>query len=146
VKRFTAGLRRELGRPARQKAPVTEAELKAMLATLPPTLVGIRDRAILLVGFVGAFRRSELVALDVESVANDPAGATISLERSETHQESTGFAKAMPFGATPESSPCGCSARVSRRHGSRAGRSSARSIGRDTSAPGGPMGSPWPGS
>ena len=105
MKRFTAGLRRELGRPARQKAPVTEAELKAMLATLPPTLVGIRDRALLLVGFVGAFRRSELVALDVESVANDPAGATISLDRSKVDQESTGFAKAMPFGATPESCP-----------------------------------------
>jgi len=105
VKRFTAGLRRELDRPARQKAPITEAELKAMLATLPATLVGVRDRALLLVGFVGAFRRSELVALDVESVANDPAGATISLDRSITHQESTGFAKALPFGATPETCP-----------------------------------------
>jgi len=102
---FTAGLRRELGRPARQKAPVTEAELKAMLTALPATLVGIRDRALLLIGVVGAFRRSDLVASPSNPLQTTPAGATISLERSKTAQESTGFAKAIPFVATAETFP-----------------------------------------
>ncbi len=44
------------GRPAASKAQVTETELRAMLATLPVTIQGVRDRALLLVGFVGAFR------------------------------------------------------------------------------------------
>ncbi len=105
VKRFTEGLRRELGRATASKAPVTEAELRAMVAALPATIQGIRDRAILLVGFVGAFRRSELVGLDVEDVAEHQAGLVITARRSKTDQEARGFEKAIPLGATPDLCP-----------------------------------------
>ena len=105
VKRFTEGLRRELGRAAASKAPVTEAELRVMLATLPATTQGIRDRALLLVGFVGAFRRSELVGLDVEDLAEHGAGLVVTVRRSKTDQEGRGFEKAIPFGATAEFCP-----------------------------------------
>ena len=51
-----------------------------------PHLVGLRDRAILLVGFVAALRRSEIVALDVADLAQHPNGLVIQLERSKTNQ------------------------------------------------------------
>lgn len=99
VKHFVEGLRRELGRAAPSRAAITEAELKAMLATLPATIHGARDRALLLVGFVGAFRRSELVALDVEDVVEERHGLVISVRRSKTDQDGGGQLKAIPFGA-----------------------------------------------
>jgi len=61
-----AGIRRKHGRPAAQKEAVMPDDLRAMLATLPPAdLRGLRDRAILLIGFAGGLRRSEIVGLDV---------------------------------------------------------------------------------
>jgi site-specific recombinase XerD len=60
------GVRRAWKRPVAQKAPALDAEIKKMAdAVEPQTLKGMRDRALLLLGFAGAFRRSELVALDV---------------------------------------------------------------------------------
>lgn len=59
-----AGIRRIHARPPRQKEAVLGEDLLAMLATLPVDLRGIRDRAILLIGFAGALRRSEIVGLD----------------------------------------------------------------------------------
>lgn len=47
------------------KAPALITDLKRMLGKLPNTRVGLRDRALLLLGFAGAFRRSELVGLNV---------------------------------------------------------------------------------
>ncbi len=105
LKRFTEGLRRELGRATESKAPVTDAELRAMLATLPATIHGARDRALLLVGFVGAFRRSELVALDVEDVIEERQGLVITLRRSKSDQEGLGQRKAIPYGADATTCP-----------------------------------------
>lgn len=105
LKRFVEGLRREVGRATASKAPVTDAELKAMLATLPPTIRGVRDRALLLVGFVGAFRRSELVGLDVDDVAEDPQGLVITVRRSKTDQEAVGQLKAIPYSADAAACP-----------------------------------------
>ena len=51
----------------RQKAPILADQLRRMVAALGTDLQGLRDRALLLVGFAGAFRRSELVALDVRT-------------------------------------------------------------------------------
>ncbi len=59
-----AGIRRQHGRPPSQKAAVFADELLDMLATLDMDLRGIRDRAILGIGFAGALRRSEIVGLD----------------------------------------------------------------------------------
>lgn len=54
------------------KTPLLTSDLRRMLATLPSSVPGIRDRALLLVGFAGGLRRSELVALDVEDVERRP--------------------------------------------------------------------------
>ncbi|PPC90182.1 MAG: integrase [Methylocystis sp.] len=59
-----AGIRRAHGRPPLQKEAIFADELIAMLATLDMDLRGIRDRAILAIGFAGGLRRSEIVGLD----------------------------------------------------------------------------------
>ena len=59
-----AGIRRKHARPPVQKEAILPEDLRDMLATLPHDLRGLRDRAILLVGFAGGLRRSEIVSLD----------------------------------------------------------------------------------
>ena len=59
-----AGIRRRHARPPSQKAAIFADELLAMLATLDMDLRGLRDRAILAIGFAGGLRRSEIVGLD----------------------------------------------------------------------------------
>ena len=59
-----AGIRRKHARPPVQKEAILPEDLRDMLATLPHDLRGLRDRAILLIGFTGGLRRSEIVTLD----------------------------------------------------------------------------------
>jgi integrase len=60
-----AGIKRKHARPAVQKEAILPEDILAMVATLPFDLRGLRDRAILLIGYAGGLRRSELVSLDV---------------------------------------------------------------------------------
>lgn len=60
-----AGIRRRHARPPVQKDPILPADILAMVATLPYDLRGLRDHAILLLGYAGGLRRSEIVGLDV---------------------------------------------------------------------------------
>jgi integrase len=59
-----AGIRRQHARPPRQKEALFAEDILAMCATLPNNLRGYRDRAILLIGFAGGLRRSEITSLD----------------------------------------------------------------------------------
>jgi integrase len=59
-----AGIRRTHARPPRQKEALLGDDILSMLETLPRDLRGLRDRAILLIGFAGGLRRSEIVGLD----------------------------------------------------------------------------------
>ena len=59
-----AGIRRRHARPPAQKEAILPEDLRDMLTTLPHDLRGLRDRAILLIGFAGGLRRSEIVSLD----------------------------------------------------------------------------------
>ena len=70
-----------------------------MVALAPPGLKGVRDRALLLLGFAGAFRRSELVALDVADIAEAEAGLLVTIRRSKTDQD--GEASPLPFRGAP---------------------------------------------
>lgn len=65
---FVGDTRRALGVHQESKSALLTADIAAMLAHLPDNLLGIRERALLLVGFAGAFRRSELVGLDVRDL------------------------------------------------------------------------------
>ncbi len=60
-----AGIKRQHAKPPVQKEPIAPEELLEMVASLSHSLRDLRDRAILLVGYAGGFRRSEIVALDV---------------------------------------------------------------------------------
>ena len=79
-----------------------------MLSAADPGLIGARDRALVLVGFAGAFRRSELASLDVEDLDFSRDGLTVTLRRSKTDQEGQGREVGIPYGSNPES----CSVRV----------------------------------
>jgi integrase len=93
------GIRRLHGAPPEQASPLMPPELFAVLDACPemrhwktkgrqpePDLAGLRDRVLILIGFVGALRRSELVGLDVDHVAEHPNGLVITLARSKTNQ------------------------------------------------------------
>ena len=85
------GIRRTVGVAPRQKAPATADVIHQMLAHVPKdTLQGKRDRALLLLGFAGAFRRSELVGIKVEDLAFNEQGVDVFLARSKTDQEGKG--------------------------------------------------------
>lgn len=105
VRETFKGIRRTLGVAPSQKAPVLAAQLRAMLATLPDTIMGKRDRALLLVGFSGAFRRSELVALEVGDASFGPDGLTMTLRRSKTDQEGVGRKLGLPYGSSAATCP-----------------------------------------
>lgn len=92
------GIRRRVGTAPTQKAAATAEILAALLMRTPNTLTGKRDRALLALGFTGAFRRSELVALDVADLRDDPEGLRVTVRRSKVDQEGRGFEKAIPTG------------------------------------------------
>ena len=105
VRATLKGIRRKKTSLTTEKAPVLVADLRKMVDTLGDSLMGKRDRALLLVGFAGAFRRSELVSLDVADVAFDPNGLTIRLRRSKTDQEGEGRKVGLPYGSNLATCP-----------------------------------------
>jgi integrase len=105
VRAVHAGIRRSKGTAATVKAPAVTAELRAMVEHLPGDLRGARDRAMLLVGFAAALRRSELVALDVADVAETPEGLVVTLRRSKTDPEGGGRKIGVPYGSHPATCP-----------------------------------------
>lgn len=84
VLRMICGIRRSKGVAPAAKTPILPELLRQMVIALPDSLRGRRDRAILLVGFAGAFRRSELIALTIADVEFGDAGLVITLRRSKT--------------------------------------------------------------
>jgi site-specific recombinase XerC len=91
VKLTMAGIRRELGTRQLGKSPALTADVAAMVAKTPvEKILGVRDRALLLVGFAGAFRRSELVALNFEDVEFREDGLKVTIRKSKTDQEGAG--------------------------------------------------------
>jgi site-specific recombinase XerD len=91
------GIRRAWKRPVAQKAPAVDDEIKRMAGAIEPqTFKGLRDRALLLLGFAGAFRRSELVALNVAHLTKRPEGLEVLIASSKTDQEGAGQVVAIP--------------------------------------------------
>lgn len=105
VRQTWRGIRRTFGTASAGKAPARTAEVRAMVATLDDRLISVRDRALLLVGFAGAFRRSELVALDVDDLADTADGLVVTVRRSKTDQEGAGETIGVPYGSDPSTCP-----------------------------------------
>lgn len=99
------GIRRTLGVAQKAKMPLLTADLLQVLAHLPSGLAGVRDRALLLAGYAGALRRSELAALDIKDVAWVDEGAVLTLRRSKTDQQGQGRQVALPRGAHAQTCP-----------------------------------------
>jgi len=101
IKAVMRGIRRTIGTAKERKAPATADRIAAMLAGIPTdTLTGLRDRALLLLGFAGAFRRSELVGLQVADLTDAEGGIRVLIRHSKTDQEGQGQEIAIPHGHT----------------------------------------------
>ena len=105
VQNVTRGIRRRLGTAQSEARPLVIGDLRRMLAHLPDTVAGARDRALFLVGFAGAFRRSELVAIDLDDLERREEGIVVHLRRSKTDPEATGREVALPRGNDPHTCP-----------------------------------------
>lgn len=88
----------DAGQRIEKKAALRTPALRQALAALPDSLIGKRDAAILLVGFAGAFRRSELVALNVADLSFCDNGALIQVRKSKTDPYGDGAQVGLPFG------------------------------------------------
>jgi site-specific recombinase XerD len=99
------GLKREKGTRADAKTALSTEQLRAMVSRLPESPRGLRDRALLLVGFAGGFRRSELAALDIADVTDTEDGLKVLIRRSKADQEGAGRLLGIPYGSDPKTCP-----------------------------------------
>ncbi len=108
VRNILKGIRRdESTKPSQPKKSVSVSLLKNMADLCPTsTLRGLRDKAILLLGFAGAFRRSELANLCIEDISIQAKGIDIKIRRSKTDQEGKGKIKAIINAKEKEYCPC----------------------------------------
>lgn len=105
VRNTLKGIKRTRGTAATQKAPTLIDDVQAMVEAADDGLIGARDRALVLLGFAGAFRRSELVGLEVGDCVFGREGLTVLLRRSKTDQEGQGRKVGIPYGSNPETCP-----------------------------------------
>lgn len=90
VRATLKGIKREKGIAPKKKAPATAERIADMIVHCPDNLIGYRDKALLLIGFAGAFRRSELVGLTTEDIERTAEGIKVTIRRSKTDQEGQG--------------------------------------------------------
>jgi integrase len=100
VRATMRGIRRRLSMVQKQARPLLRDDLFALLDRMTYSPKDMRDRALLLVGFATAMRRTELVGLDFEDIQYVEQGMLITLRSSKTDQEGRGRSIAVPFGRT----------------------------------------------
>ena len=105
VQAVWSGIKRTHRTARTQKTPTLTKVIAAMVAELSDRRIDIRDRALLLMGFAGAFRRSELVALDVEDITDTDEGLRLAVRRSKADQEGAGDVVGLPYGSNPATCP-----------------------------------------
>jgi len=106
VSEVLKGLRRKLGIARNCKDPLLIGDIRRIIDAAPASLLGLRDSALILVGFAGAFRRSELAALETTDLTfSADFGLVIRLRHSKTDQEGAGREIAIPFGEHLETCP-----------------------------------------
>lgn len=109
VRAVWQGIKRSKGTAMVGKTPTLINDLRVMVEHLPGREEGkklaVRDRCLLLIGFAGAMRRSELVGLDVADVVETGDGLIVTIRRSKTDQEGAGRKIGLPYGSTPLTCP-----------------------------------------
>ncbi|WP_274628128.1 site-specific integrase [Arvimicrobium flavum] len=98
VRATMRGIKRTLGTASREAKPVLREDLFQMLECMGNSTKDMRDKALLLLGFAGAFRRSEAIGLDVADIEHVRQGIVVTLPRSKTDQEARGCKIGIPFG------------------------------------------------
>jgi len=113
VRRALAGVRRTRKAAPKRRSPLLLADVRSLLEAMRPSMLvwpaamaAQRDAAILLMGFAGAHRRSELTALHISDVTVHPAdGLHVRVRSSKTDQEGAGVVRALPYGRDPRTCP-----------------------------------------
>ncbi|TXM73119.1 integrase [Methylobacterium sp. WL69] len=100
VRATLRGIKRTRGTAQRQAKPLLKEDLVLVLNSLNETVRDTRDRALLLLGFLGGFRRSELVGLDHDDIVQVRQGLIATLRFSKTDQEGKGREIGIPYGRT----------------------------------------------
>lgn len=100
IRKLLIGIYRQHGQPKRKAKALHPEHLEQMIAQCQkaPSLKALRDRALIQVAYFGAFRRSELIAMNVEHLHFDPNGLLILIPKSKTDQTGEGKIKALPYG------------------------------------------------
>jgi integrase len=99
------GIARNHGMPSRRAAALTADDVQHLCEVCDDALTGKRDRALILLGFAGALRRSELVGVDVDHITRTRAGFVLTLLRSKTDQEGRGADISIMRGEYDETCP-----------------------------------------
>ncbi len=101
VRKTTEGIRRTHGKPKRKAKALRIEHIVQMvkyLRELPISKKQHRDIALVMTGYFGAFRRSELTSIEISNLAWEPEGLIIKFPRSKTDQEGTGRTRVLPYG------------------------------------------------
>lgn len=105
VKELMKGIRRSSEEPTREASPILSEHLRRIVNVLSEAPIDVRDRALLLVGFAGGYRRSELARLDREAIEFVPEGVTITLRESKTNQTGETEKKGIAYGESSATCP-----------------------------------------
>ncbi len=105
VKAVIRGILRTKGEAQKHASPTLLKDIQKMMAALPDTNKGIRDKALLLLGFAGGFRRSELVGLDIEDLGLSNEGLVVKIRKSKTDQTGRGRQIGITFGSNKSTCP-----------------------------------------
>lgn len=97
VRKTMTGISRSDDRSVRKASPVTKKHLIRILENIKTDIIGIRNKAIILIGWAGAFRRSELVAIDFEDLELQDDGVVINIKKSKTDQIGEGYKIGIPY-------------------------------------------------
>jgi integrase len=99
------GIRRTIGTAQHGKAPLLSADIRRIVAARREDLLGLRDAALVLVGFAGGFRRSVLAGVDACDLKFSADGVVVNVRKSKTDQEGAGREVGLPFGSSTETCP-----------------------------------------
>ncbi len=98
------GIRRTIGTAQHGKDPLLSDDIRRIVAARREDLLGLRDSALVLVGFAGGFRRSELAGIDISDLKFSSDGV-VSVRKSKTDQEGAGREVGLPFGSSTDTCP-----------------------------------------
>jgi len=99
------GIRRTIGTAQHGKAPLLSADIRRIVAARREDLLGLRDSALVLVGFAGGFRRSELAGIHICDLKFSSDGVVVTVRKSKTDQEGAGREVGLPFGSSSQTCP-----------------------------------------